>query len=325
MRPGETGGVAHSADGSRERERMEEYRSTGRTRPSARPVIYAMLGAFALGGALAGYGVYRYGDLADQAAGEPTPAVQSAATLPPAPSPSATASGTAREAVEAAQIVAEQQGGLDQRIAAAEQRIARLDLQAQAASGNAARAEGLLIAFSARRALDRGASLGFLSDQLRLRFGDAMPNAVQTVIAFGQRPVTVDQLVARLDGLAPELAENNRGFSWNSFTSEVSQLFVVRRESTPSPQPRLRLERARLFLQSGRVAEAIAEVRNLPGAASAAGWIRDAERFAAARSALDLIETAAVLEPRRLRDGEGRAVEQPSPAGTPLAYLSGAQ
>ena len=30
--------------------------------------------------------------------------------------------------------------------------------------------------------------------------------------------------------------------------------------------------------------------------------------------ALDLIETAAILEPRRLRDGEGHAVEQLSPA-----------
>jgi hypothetical protein len=30
--------------------------------------------------------------------------------------------------------------------------------------------------------------------------------------------------------------------------------------------------------------------------------------------ALDLIETSAVLEPRRLRDRNGVAVEQPSPA-----------
>ena len=35
---------------------------------------------------------------------------------------------------------------------------------------------------------------------------------------------------------------------------------------------------------------------------------------AAALASLDLIETAAVLEPRRLRDGAGNRVEQPSPA-----------
>ena len=65
---------------------------------------------------------------------------------------------------------------------------------------------------------------------------------------------------------------------------------------------------------SGRTDSAIAEVRNLPGAESAEGWLRDAERYAAAQRALDLIETAAVLEPRRLRDGAGNRVEQPSPA-----------
>ena len=51
--------------------------------------------------------------------------------------------------------ITQQQGGIDQRLAAAEQRLARLDLQAQAAAGNAARAEGLLIAFATRRRLFR--------------------------------------------------------------------------------------------------------------------------------------------------------------------------
>lgn len=307
---------------------MEDYSSIERTRRSARRALIALLGAFVLGAALAGYGVYRFGgfERGEAASNNAAAPIQRAGALPaPSPIPSATTSEAAQEAVEAAQIVAEQQGGLDQRIAAAEQRIARLDLQAQAASGNAARAEGLLIAFSARRALDRGNDLGFLADQLRLRFGDAMPNAVETVVAFGRQPVTIDQLVARLDGLAPDLAQSNRRFSWDTLTDELAQLFVVRRETTPSPQPRLRLERARLFLQSGRVDAAVAEVRNLPGAANAADWIRDAQRYAAAQSALDRIETAAVLEPRLLRDGEGRAVEQASPAVAPSPVLSGAQ
>lgn len=308
---------------------MNEYNSSGRTRRSTRPVLVALFGAFVLGGALAGYGVWRYGDdlrigMDERPASVAAPA--STASYLPGPVPAAPASAAA----EAVQRVTQQQGGLDQRIAAAEQRITQLDLQAQAAWGNAARAEGLLIAFSARRALDRGSDLGFLADQLQLRFGDAMPNAVGTVIAFGRQPVTLDQLVARLDGLAPELAKSGGGLSWDRFTSELAGLFVVRRESTPSPQPELRLERARLFLQSGRVEAAVAEVRNLPGAGKAGAWIRDAQRYAAAQGALDRIETAAVLEPRRLRDGEGRAVEQASPAtiqpGPPAARpISGAQ
>ncbi len=309
---------------------MDEYSSKRPARPSMRPVIVALLGAFALGGALAAYGVYQFGDRSRDGAANPDPTVivRAVPPLPPSPTPSATTSYAARQAAQAVERVEEQQGGLDQRIAAAEQRIARLDLQSQAAAGNAARAEGLLIAFSARRALDRGADLGFLADQLRLRFGDAMPNAVQTVVGFGERPITLDQLVAQLDGLAGELSENNRRFSWEQVRGELSQLFVVRSETTPSPQPRLRLERARLFLQSGRVNAAVAEVRNLPGAANASAWIRDAQRYAAAQNALDLIETAAVLEPRRLRDGAGNPIEQSSPVtAVPVPVLppSGAQ
>lgn len=302
---------------------MDDYlgrpeRPSGRA--SSRPLVIALLGAFALGGVLAGYGVYRFGDRSSEAAPNPvgTSLVRAAPAVSPSPSPrpspSATMSEAAREAAQAVERVEEQQGGLDQRIAAAEQRIARLDLQAQAAAGNAARAEALLIAFSARRALGRGNELGFLADQLRLRFGDAMPNAVQTIVAFGRDPVTIDELIAQLDGMAPELATVDRRFSWDQFVDELSQLFVIRRETTPSPQPRRRLERARLFLQSGRVEAAVAEVRNLPGAGNAASWIRDAQRYAAAQNALDLIETAAVLEPRRLRDGSGNAIEQVSPA-----------
>lgn len=296
---------------------MDQTLSKRGLRPSARPVLIAVAASFALGAALAGYGVYRFGgdsrvDAPRQAA--TVAALPSAAPTIPSPTPSATTSEAARQAAQAVERVEEQQGGLDQRIAAAEQRIARLDLQAQASAGNTARAEGLLIAFSARRALDRGNDLGFLADQLRLRFGDAMPNAVRTVVAFGRNPVTIDQLIARLDGLAPDLAQSNQRLSWAQVKEEFSSLFVVRRESTPSPQPRRRLERARLFLQSGRVEAAVAEVRNLPGAESAAQWIRDADRYAAAQNALDLIETAAVLEPRRLRDGSGNRIDQASPA-----------
>ena len=314
---------------------MDDLDSTQRKRASMRPIFFALLAAFLLGGGLVGYGVYRWLDNRETVAvpsetNAPLTATPGSDTDGPTPTPSAT---TAREgaakAAQAVERVAEQQGGIDQRLAAAEQRLARLDLQSQAAAGNAARAEGLLIAFAARRSLEKGAELGFLADQLRLRFGDALPNAVRTVIASSREPVTVDQLIARLDGLAPGLAESEGGFSWERVKNELSTLFVVRRESTPSPQPARRIERARLFLQSGRVAAAVAEVSALPGAVNARRWIADAERYAAAQTALDLIETAAVLEPRMLRDGEGTRIDQASPAGTssppPSSEGSGAQ
>ena len=292
---------------------MNDYTSTRRKGPSAKPVLVAVLASFLLGGAVAGYAAYSMTDRAPAATGNAPskPQTLSSPASSPVPTPKATASQAAREAV---QRVAEQQGGIDSRLAAAEQRLARLDLQAQAAAGNTARAEGLLIAFATRRALEKGAELGYLSDQLRLRFGDAMPNAVDTIIRTSRNPITLDQLIARLEGLSPRLSETNGQFGFARLSEELSQLFVVRRESAPSPQPQRRLDRARLFLESGRTDSAIAEVRNLPGASSAEGWIRDAERYAAVQRALDLIETAAVLEPRRLRDGAGNRIEQPSPA-----------
>ncbi|QZD94880.1 hypothetical protein K3136_12475 [Qipengyuania gelatinilytica] len=293
---------------------MESFSSNRRSPNSMRPMLLATAASFVLGAAVAGYFTWRSSG-ADETGNAQTEQPQAALTTEaaddgPTPSPSASPSEVSVEDVER---VAEQQGGIDQRLAAAEQRLTRLDLQAQAAAGNAARSEGLLIAFAIRRAIDRGAELGYLSDQLRLRFGDALPNAVNTIITFSREPVTLDQLIARLDGLAPQLQSGDDRGGFERFTQELGALFTVRRESAPSPQPEKRIERARLFLLSGRPDDAVAEVRNLPGASQAEQWLRDAERYASTQRALDLIETAAVLEPRRLRDGAGNRISQPSP------------
>ncbi len=219
------------------------------------------------------------------------------------------------EAVERVEQVVEQAGGIDQRVAAMEQRLTRLDLQSQAAAGDAARAEGLLIAFAARRSIDRGEPLGYLEDQLRIRFGVDRPNAVQTVINAGDDPVTLEQLIARLDGLASELTDTPRDeglMSW--LGNELSQLFVVRTDDTPSPIAARRLERARLNLETGRVEFSVNEVRNLPNASAAESWIEDAERYAAAQRALETLEAVAILGTRELRDGSGEVVETPGAA-----------
>lgn len=295
---------------------MNEYTTTGRTRSSLKPVLFAVLASFLLGASAVGYLAWR-GYIGGSDTRAVTRDTAGTALLPVPviePSPTPSASETARAAAVAR--VEETQGGIDQRLAAAEQRIARLDLQTQAAGGNAARAEGLLIAFATRRALERGAELGYLGDQLRLRFGDAQPNSVQTVIDFARNPVTRDVLLARLDGLQPRLQSGSGRPSLRRLGEELSSLFVIRRETTPSPQPARRFERARMFLETGRVDKAIAEVEMLPGSASAADWIANARRYERAQRALDLIETAAVQEPRRLRTGTGQPVEQLSPAAS---------
>lgn len=293
--------------------------SAQKTKSSLKPVLIAVLVSFLLGGAGAYY-LLRGSELpqielfdikdrdADRAlSGDPT--------LELITEEPEQVVAEAREAVERVEQVVEQQGGLDQRLAAMEQRLTRLDLQAEAAVGNVARAEGLLIAFATRRALERGGELGYLADQLRLRFGDARPNAVQTVINVAQDPVTLDQLLARLDGLSEVLSQAPSDEAvWTRFGREVSQLFVVRNQDTPSPRTERRLERARVFIETSQIDNAVMELSNLPNAEQAADWISDAQRYAAGQTALEVLETAAILDTHELRDGAGVNVEQVSPA-----------
>lgn len=284
---------------------------SGRT---LRAVLGTSLLAFIGGAALVGWLVWdgRITLDKDPAANRPA-ASASFATLPgPAPATSPSPSAAASEAAMV--------GGLDQRIAALEQRLTRLDLQAAAADGNTARAEALLVAFAARRAVERGAPLEYLADQLKLRFGDAQPNAVGIVIDAAQSPVTLDQLIAQLDQLAPTLTNAPRDEGgWDKFTRELSGLFVIRQGEATSTQPANRLDRVRVLLRTGQVDAAITEVQALPGAAGATAWLGAAKRYAAAQRALDLIETTALLEPNRLKDSAGGKVQQPSPAAPAAA------
>ena len=216
------------------------------------------------------------------------------------------------------------QAALGVRLAELELRITQLNLQAEAASGNAARAEGLLIAFAARRTIERGASLGYLEGQLKLRFANAQPNAVESLIEASANPVTLDTLEQRLQALEPALERGTgAGDTWTRLRDGISSLFVVRRVGTPSPAPERRLERARMFLETGRVAAAIGEVERMPGAPAAADWLDMANHYVRAQRALDLIETAAILEPRSLGDGAGAAVATPSLLASPAAEVSG--
>lgn len=282
---------------------------------SLRTVFGAATLAFLGGAALVGYLVWNGQIRLDQSVptlmGSPSPVISALPSPSTAPSPT--------QAAQAAQdaII---HGAVDQRVAALEQRLARLDLQAAAAEGNTARAEGLLIAYAARRAVERGAPLGYLADQLKLRFGAAQPMAVETVITAAAKPVTLDRLAGQLDTMATSLtsAPANEG-GWDRFKREVSGLFVVRRDSTPSSKPEDRLERARLMLRTGQVDAAADEVGRMPGKTGAAEWIAAARSYAAAERALDLIETTALLDPDKLRTASGRAVQQPSPAGPQLA------
>jgi len=194
---------------------------------------------------------------------------------------------------------------LARRVAQLEDRIDRIGTRAGAAAGNVDRAEGLLVAFAARRALDRGVALGYIEGLLRERFGRSAPEAVARVSAASQQPVTLDGLQSRLTRLEPALIGIGEDESWwDAAQRELSELFVLRQEGTPSPAPRQRLQRARDKLAVDQVDTALAEILRLPGREAADQWITDARRYIAARNALDRIETIMLMEPRIARQRE---------------------
>lgn len=187
---------------------------------------------------------------------------------------------------------------VETRVAELEKRIGSIAERASAASGNADRAEGLLVAFAARRALDRGLQLGYLEGLLRERFGQTQPQAVATIISASHKPITLDELRAELEALEPELRGEGTRASWlDGFRRELANVVVVRRSEAPSGTPENRLGRARRSLEAGHVDRALAEVARLPARERADGWMGRARRYLAAHNALDLIETAALLTP----------------------------
>ncbi len=224
----------------------------------------------------------------------PTPA----ATMAPAP---------VQPAVDAAALAA-REAALAGQIAALEARAGALATSADAAGGQAARAEALLVTVAARRALDKGATLGALDEQLRVRLGTAQPRAVAAVREAARQPVTLEELRQGLDALGP-MVRTGADRGWTASVREgLRTLVVLRRAGTPSPLPADRLARARRLLDESQVEAARTEVAQLPGAGQAEGWLAAARRYVLARQALDILENAALA---------GQAQPAPVPAVRP--------
>jgi hypothetical protein len=189
---------------------------------------------------------------------------------------------------------------LADRLAEIQDKVDGIEDQARAATGDASRAEGLLVAFAARRALDRGSELGYIEALLRQRFGQSQPQAVAMILSASRQPVTLPDLQNGLDAIAPILATNGGASGqnwWASFRQQVAGLVVVRRAGEPSAQPADRVARAERMLEGAQVDGALAEILRLPDHDAAAKWIDLARRYLAGRGALDRIETAALLDP----------------------------
>lgn len=197
---------------------------------------------------------------------------------------------------------------LERRVAQLDNRVDHIAERAEAASGNADRAEGLLVAFAARRAIDRGLQLGYIEGLLRDRFGRSQPEAVAKIITAARRPVTLEELRADFELIAPDLTGvSTKASWWDGLQRELAGLIVVRREDTPSQTPNSRISRAQHALDAGHVDSALAEVARLPGRERADAWVERARRYISAHNALDLIETSALLGPAPDEAAEDRS------------------
>lgn len=214
------------------------------------------------------------------------PVVTTPSASPPAPAQSS----AAPQALAQAQLT-----DTATRIAALEQRLAELNQQAIAAAGNATHAEALLLTFAARRSIERGQPLGWIEGQLRARFDGAQANAVDRVIAAAAAPVTLPQLSEGYTRLEPELVGGSKDEgTWDWFTREVGDLFVIRHDDMPSPTPQSRAARVREYLAGGKVEAALAEVERMPGKDAAGPWLTQARDYIATQRALDQLEMAAL-------------------------------
>lgn len=242
-------------------------------------LLLIVLLTFIGGAGVAAWAAYHFGYIGTQP-GEPVaapaPAAPSVANVQPVLPPAASASPN--------------------EVGALEDRMDAINDDAAAASGNATKAEGLLIAFAARRALDGGQPLGYVAGQLQQRFGNSQPQAVAAIINAAQLPMTKDRLHSELQDLKGPLTTGNaRAGGWDRFKREMSELFVLRKDGTPSSAPSQQMQRALALVDAGNIKAAIAEVQAMPGAAAASGWLTKARQYVDARRALDTIERAAIL------------------------------
>ena len=181
-------------------------------------------------------------------------------------------------------------------IAVLEQRLATVEHATQRAEGSAGRADAMLVAFAARRAIDRGVALGYLEPLLVDRFSTGHEAAVATLITGARQPTTLASLTASYEKLGPQLRSTDPDQSlFDRIGQEFGSLIEIRRASAPSARPQARFDNALAQLRIGEVDVALAETLRLPAAPRAAAWVAGARRYSATHRALDELESAALF------------------------------
>ncbi len=232
---------------------------SGALPPSRRrvgPALIVLLASFLAGLALMAALVARFGWFAPAPPRSALVPVKVLATAPstrpstPASPPADAGTLATREAILAAQL------------ASLESRTAIVSADADEAGSRANRAEAMLVAFAARRAIDHGLGLGGVEGPLVARFAGAQPRAVDLIRRGARERLTLEDLRGGLDALSAGLVSGGDGW-WASLHHSLRALVVIHPAGTPSAAPAERLARARRLLDAGRVEAAIAEVTAL--------------------------------------------------------------
>ena len=175
------------------------------------------------------------------------------------------------------------------------------DTRSQQASATVDRAESMLIAISARRAVDSGSALGYLEHELRLKFGNSNPDDVRAITDASNNPVRLATLQNQLDSASDILlSPSNDATIWDVIKKEMGELFVIRKAGSQPPQADRRLARIKTALANRDIETAILEMEKMPGAGSARDWIALAKRYMRVQQALDAIEKTALSIPSNI-------------------------
>jgi hypothetical protein len=241
-----------------------------------RKLVFPLL-FFVAGIGVAGWGVTQT-EFGRSIAGLQTP---NAAIVAPNDAPAAQGSAPSDQA---AARIAELEASLAQQQSSAPIRVATVS----------SRADGMLLAFAARRALELGLPLGSFEDDLNARFGSSEPHMVAAVVAAAKTPVTIAKLRGDLIGLLPQLSGVESAGLWDRLTTGFSNLATVRRGDDAPHDPNALLAQAKTAMETGDVDTALQAISRLPNRAVAADWMAAARRYSEAQRALNALEKAAL-------------------------------
>lgn len=187
-------------------------------------------------------------------------------------------------------------GGLAARIDA---ETGRTEAASAAAIAAADRAQGMIAVLLARQAIESGRRLNGVEIALRHSYEARYPQAVGTIAALGNAPVTLASLqrdFARIGQPA-----TGAGLDWWQSLRQAVRSAVTR----PADAPRAPREAAAAALARGDAAAAADHLRRLPDPrpAAVAAWLAAADRLQAGMAALETLETAAIMVPVATSNG----------------------